>query len=90
MTSITYVPMILWPVKASFFSLSANAGKTASEAFRTASEVTNSLGIELTDLIYLCYHASLASKGFLEMIETDDGPIMIHRRALHARKNVPI
>ena len=49
-----------------------------------ASEVQNDLGIELSDLNYLCSHASLACKGFLEMIETDKRPIMIHRPACFA------
>ena len=35
------------------------------------SEVKADLKIELSDLNYLCSHASLACKGFLEMIETD-------------------
>ena len=34
------------------------------------SEVTSDLKIELSDLDYLGSHASLAYKGFLEMIET--------------------
>ena len=42
------------------------------------SEVTSDLKIELSDLNYLGSHASLAYKGFLEMIDTDDnGPIII-------------
>ena len=46
------------------------------------SEVTSDLKIELSDLNSLCSHASPASKGFLEMIDTDDddddnGPIII-------------
>ena len=36
------------------------------------SEVKADLKIELGDLNYLCSHASLACKGFLEMIETDN------------------
>ena len=34
-------------------------------------EVKADLKIELSDLNYLCSHASLACKGFLEMIPTD-------------------
>ena len=45
------------------------------------SEVKADLKIELSDLNYLCSHASLACKGFLEMIHTDRRPIMIHRPA---------
>ena len=48
------------------------------------SEVTSDLKIELSDLDYLGSHASLAYKGFLEMIDTDNKqqrPIMIHRVA---------
>ena len=43
------------------------------------SEVTSDLKIELSDLNYLGSHASLAYKGFLEMIDTDDDnePIII-------------
>ena len=50
------------------------------------SEVKADLIIELSDLNYLCSHASLACKGFLEMIETNDRqrPIMIHRPARSA------
>ena len=40
------------------------------------SEVKADLKIELSDLNYLCSHASLACKGFPEMIETDGRPIM--------------
>ena len=36
------------------------------------SEVKADLKIELSDLNYLCSHASLACKGFPEMIETDN------------------
>ena len=36
------------------------------------SEVKADLIIELSDLNYLCSHASLACKGFLEIIPTDD------------------
>ena len=36
------------------------------------SEVKADLKIELSDLNYLCSHASLACKGFLEMIPTTD------------------
>ena len=54
------------------------------------SEVKADLKIELSDLNYLCSHASLACKGFLEMIETDNNneqqPIMIHRPALLRRR----
>ena len=35
-----------------------------------ALEVTSDLRFELSNLNYICYHASLACKGFLEMIET--------------------
>ena len=42
------------------------------------SEVTSDQKIELSDLDYLGSHASLACKGFLEMIEMPDGPIIIH------------
>ena len=53
------------------------------------SEVKADLKIELSDLNYLCSHASLACKGFLEMIQTDKQPIMIHRPACFAAgKNV--
>ena len=50
-----------------------------------ASEVMNDLGIELSDLNYLCSNASLACIGSLEMIVTADRrPIMIHRPACFA------
>ena len=56
------------------------------------SEVNADLKIELSDLNYLCSHASLACKGFLEMIATttsDGRPIMIHRPACFAAdKNI--
>ena len=35
-----------------------------------ALEVTSDLRFELSKLNYICYHASMACKGFLEMIET--------------------
>ena len=42
------------------------------------SKVTSDLKIELSDLNYLGSYASLAYKGFLEMIDTDDNePIII-------------
>ena len=52
------------------------------------SEVKANLKIELSDLNFLCSHASLACKGFLEMIQTDkqQQPIMIHRPALLRRR----
>ena len=46
-------------------------------------EVKSDLRIELSDLNCLCFHTSLACKGFPEMIETTNNnnkrPIMIHR-----------
>ena len=51
------------------------------------SEAKADLKIELSDLNYLCSNASLACKGFLEMIDTTDNnkrPIMIHRPACFA------
>ena len=53
------------------------------------SEDTSEVRFELSDLNNLCSHASLAYKGFLEMIDTDDDnePIIIDWRALHARNN---
>ena len=36
-------------------------------------EVTYDLTFEVNDLNYLCSHASLACKGFHEMIDTTDG-----------------
>ena len=35
-----------------------------------ALEVTSDLRFELSNLNYICYHAFLACKGFLEMIQT--------------------
>ena len=49
-----------------------------------ASEVTNDLRIELGDLNYICSNASLACKGFLDMIETQQWPTMIHTPACFA------
>ena len=39
---------------------------------QTASEVTCDLGIELSDLNYLCCHVSLASKGLHELNDTEE------------------
>ena len=57
----------------------------ASEAM-AASEVKFDLKIEVSILNQLCYHASLACKGFLEMIPTnnDKRPIAIHGPACFA------
>ena len=48
------------------------------------SDVKADLKIELSDLNYLCSHASLACKCSPEMIATTTGPIMIHRPACFA------
>ena len=57
------------------------------------SEVKADLKIELSDLNYLCSNASLACKGYLEMIHTmiNKRPIMIPRPACFAAgKNVSL
>ena len=40
-----------------------------------ALEVTSDLRFKLSNLNYMCYHASLACKGFLEMIEITTGQL---------------
>ena len=45
-------------------------GLLGHDGLQMTSEVTSDLKIELSDLNYPCSHASVASKGFLEMIET--------------------
>ena len=44
-------------------------GLLGHDGLQMTSEVTSDLKIELSDLDYLCFHVSLACKGFLEMIQ---------------------
>ena len=50
------------------------------DLYLTASEVTNVLGIKLSDLNYLCSHASLACN---EMIDTTTTTTMTRQIIIH-------
>ena len=67
LTSVTLITLVSMPI------LHPTAILVASEAMgdlQMTSEVEADLKIELSDLNYLCSHASLACKGLLEMIHT--------------------
>ena len=61
------------PATLEFASESHFHGLRGSSALQMTSEVTSEVRFELSGLNYLCSHASLAFKGFPEMIDTDAG-----------------
>ena len=61
-TSITLISMCILPLMAILVASEATA----------ASEVTSDLGFEISDLNYISYRVSLASKGLHEINDTEE------------------